>query len=841
MGASPVQRWIAGVLTGFFLAGGVNGSRGDAVAGGTVVVDNEVPGSTMAAYALKELLDGLEDLHGVSWAEDEGAGPALTVRASVDPEVGRLSASGGEEKDFEPDTAVVEIRRDFGASGRVLEVTGASERGVCLGLLRLNAMLYAAWARDRGWPPDGRWIRRPLVPLRGIYTHLLYAHAHPWAPRRWSEEEHGRYLEMLGSFGYNVSMTTPGIGIMETPLTDLDREGLAFFVRLEEQARRDFGMRFWPGDAANEITEEEPPLPIFERGLGGVRWVDPGDPGELKKILDNREELFRYWPDLAAFWVIDGDPGGYPGSTAEEFAALLLGLRERMDRARPEGKRSALVYWQWTTWSPELDENTGIPVLRMLAEKMGGPWYVMVSNGSSLHNAAEAGCLDRAIYFPYHLVEFEPHGPFTNPRFDDIRREVNRGIEGGAKAGSFCNAMSPLIQLPNIAYYQECLWNPVGRQPEGASVMRFLAAQIVPEHAEILAAAWLALQTDPASPLVGMAREKLDNLLNVSGTDLGRIGPVGRRWFPSVRFHLERLREMLGVHEKAGPARDAIRADGFRCRRTEDALVDYIRAYLEWNRTTGYGHPRRLLSGNGYHWINYEMVQRVRSTPDGEAEAREMLRRVEARCRDLDPALAAAAVRQISRGVVSFDDPESADAAGEWRTGDILVIDVGGEVAEVVRGMTHSPYTHCGIVVRDDGRLKVVEAVDPVREIPLEDFLGQAREGRFVHLRVDGLSDDRATAVVEEARGFLGRRYDDRFEWDDDRIYCSELVYKAFQRGAGVALGTRHRIRDLDWKPYEEFIRSRADGDLPLERELITPAELVRTPATRILQNTFPH
>ena len=50
---------------------------------------------------------------------------------------------------------------------------------------------------------------------------------------------------------------------------------------------------------------------------------------------------------------------------------------------------------------------------------------------------------------------------------------------------------------------------------------------------------------------------------------------------------------------------------------------------------------------------------------------------------------------------------------------------------------------------------------------------------------------------MAQARRFLGRRYDARFGWGDDRIYCSELVVKAYERGAGISLGKRERVGDL--------------------------------------------
>ena len=107
-------------------------------------------------------------------------------------------------------------------------------------------------------------------------------------------------------------------------------------------------------------------------------------------------------------------------------------------------------------------------------------------------------------------------------------------------------------------------------------------------------------------------------------------------------------------------------------------------------------------------------------------------------------------------------------------------------------------------------------------------------------LRRPRLETRLAEMAAAEAESFIGKPYVYQFEWDDAKIYCSELIYKAYQRGAGVMVGSRHRIRDLDWKPHEEYIRKQAGGDLPLDRSLITPAELVRSPFTTILYNNFP-
>lgn len=64
-------------------------------------------------------------------------------------------------------------------------------------------------------------------------------------------------------------------------------------------------------------------------------------------------------------------------------------------------------------------------------------------------------------------------------------------------------------------------------------------------------------------------------------------------------------------------------------------------------------------------------------------------------------------------------------------------------------------------------------------------------------LRPRGLTAAQRGRAVERARAFLGRRYDPRFGWGDDRVYCSELVVKAYERAAGISFGRRERLGDL--------------------------------------------
>jgi hypothetical protein len=75
----------------------------------------------------------------------------------------------------------------------------------------------------------------------------------------------------------------------------------------------------------------------------------------------------------------------------------------------------------------------------------------------------------------------------------------------------------------------------------------------------------------------------------------------------------------------------------------------------------------------------------------------------------------------------------------------------------------------------------------------------------------------------------MGRPYDFRYAPGDNEIYCSELVFKAYRDAYGLELGEWQRLGDLNWKPFEPFIRKMEAGSLPLTRPMITPIALTKS------------
>lgn len=146
-------------------------------------------------------------------------------------------------------------------------------------------------------------------------------------------------------------------------------------------------------------------------------------------------------------------------------------------------------------------------------------------------------------------------------------------------------------------------------------------------------------------------------------------------------------------------------------------------------------------------------------------------------------------------------------------------------VIDAIEGCTGSPYSHCGIVVKNKRGWWVLEAIGPVQEGPLTRWIAQGRDRQFAVYRLKADHQPKVSAMIDAARKFLGRPYDIQYELDDSKIYCSELIYKAWLAATGEKMGKTVKLGDLNWKPHETVIRTITNG-LPLERVMITPRDL---------------
>jgi hypothetical protein len=174
----------------------------------------------------------------------------------------------------------------------------------------------------------------------------------------------------------------------------------------------------------------------------------------------------------------------------------------------------------------------------------------------------------------------------------------------------------------------------------------------------------------------------------------------------------------------------------------------------------------------------------------------------------------------------------------EPREGDVLFQSLPhGELVDAIEGITNSEWSHCGVVMRKGNSWVVVEAIGQVRQTPLPLWVPRGRGGRFVAYRVNGTVGSDHSRLQKALDHFMGRPYDFRYAPGDSEIYCSELVFKAYRDAYGKELGEWQRLGDLNWKPFQSFIRKMEAGGLPLSRPMITPVALTKS---ALLSRVYP-
>lgn len=161
--------------------------------------------------------------------------------------------------------------------------------------------------------------------------------------------------------------------------------------------------------------------------------------------------------------------------------------------------------------------------------------------------------------------------------------------------------------------------------------------------------------------------------------------------------------------------------------------------------------------------------------------------------------------------------------------GDIVFQTSRSTQSVAVQKATASPYSHMGIVFLRGGQPFVLEAAGRVHYTPLAEWVARGVGGHVVAKRLrdaETMSPAAAAKLRQAAESFAGRPYDLTFAWSDDRIYCSELVWKAYQRGLGIELGALQALSDfrLDAPEVRQKMKERYGDKIPLREPVIAPA-----------------
>jgi len=145
---------------------------------------------------------------------------------------------------------------------------------------------------------------------------------------------------------------------------------------------------------------------------------------------------------------------------------------------------------------------------------------------------------------------------------------------------------------------------------------------------------------------------------------------------------------------------------------------------------------------------------------------------------------------------------------------------------------TGSKYSHVGLLFKEGSKFYVYEAVQPVKKTELKEWIARGDHQAYVVKRLkEGdkiLNAEKITQLKSECSKHLGKNYDLYFEWSDDKMYCSELVWKVYKKATSIELGKLQKLKEFNLTNpvVQTKLKERYGEHIPMEEKVISPGAI---------------
>ena len=164
--------------------------------------------------------------------------------------------------------------------------------------------------------------------------------------------------------------------------------------------------------------------------------------------------------------------------------------------------------------------------------------------------------------------------------------------------------------------------------------------------------------------------------------------------------------------------------------------------------------------------------------------------------------------------------------------GDIVFHESTSRQSPIIKLAQHSKWTHCGIVFHIGDKAYVYEAVAPVRYTPLKDWVARGKDGVYCAKRLKSpLSASSIEKMKTVGAKYKGKHYDTLFQWSDNRMYCSELIWKIYFEGAGIEVCKPNHFSDysISLPRVKKLIKERYGDKFDPSEQIVSPQALFKS------------
>lgn len=425
--------------------------------------------------------------------------------------------------------------------------------------------------------------------MLGMYIHMHWSYRHPYAARTWELGDWRRYLCGLRALGYDFLQIWPMLDSMPAEPTASDAAFLHHLGEVIRLAQTEFGMWVSIVSCPNTIGNELAAQYSFQQRpyFACERKLDPGDPAQVRALLEGRRRQFAPLAHANAVSIIDSDPGGYVGSTNEEFVDLVAGQIGVLRELNPQAE---LVYWmhfgwenynhfweqarRWQPGDPPVplapDPAVFRDTLALMQQRLPEPWSLLANDWAWGHReAVEAlGLQSKRCALDYGLIEGEPSFPLTNCNPGHLAAVMARYAPEDYPRGYLANAQTHVLQLPHTYLVAEHWRHGAQARPDLAG----FGEQVLPGLGALLAESWGAVEGgEPARQRELAARLRREAAgSRPSGPCSGLLLGSSERFLVDLAMNLEvraghsecrqGLDRALGDPADVGAARSAVRS-----------------------------------------------------------------------------------------------------------------------------------------------------------------------------------------------------------------------------------------------------------------------------------------
>lgn len=177
--------------------------------------------------------------------------------------------------------------------------------------------------------------------------------------------------------------------------------------------------------------------------------------------------------------------------------------------------------------------------------------------------------------------------------------------------------------------------------------------------------------------------------------------------------------------------------------------------------------------------------------------------------------------------------------------GDIILQTSESAQCEAVRIATNSKFSHCGIIFKDKSEVYVIEAVQPVKITSFKEWITHGKNNSYLIKRLKKSEKILTSNIINKMKSYgkslINKDYDLYFEWSDDKIYCSELVWKVYKEGAGVEICPFKKLKDFNFNSpiVQNIMQQRYGSNIPYNEKVIAPSQIAESELLTTVIDTY--